>query len=77
MFKASDLKMELRSLFHLNHFVVLPYSVFLILSVSDLPRWGIEVDLIVPASFLHSYSYRPALGAFIFDLAFLIPKTIL
>ena len=28
VFKASDLKMELRSLFHLNHFVVLPYSVF-------------------------------------------------
>ena len=69
--------MELRSLFHLNHFVVLPYSVFWILSVSDLPRWGIEVNLIVPASFLHSYRYGSTLGAFIFDLAFLIPKTIL
>ena len=28
VFKASDLEMELRSLFHLNHSVVLPYSVF-------------------------------------------------
>lgn len=49
--------MELRSLFHLNHSVVLPYSVFSRSIVSDLPFRGIKVNLVVSASFLDSNRY--------------------
>ena len=57
MFKASDLEMELRSLFHLNHSVVLPYSVFIRSIVSDLPFRGLNE---VPK--LEAIHYEPVIA---------------
>ena len=76
MFKASDLEMELRSLFHLNHSVVLPYSVFSRSVVSDLPFGGIKVNLVVSASFLDSDRYGSALFTLILDFHFIISITV-
>ena len=72
MFKASDLEMELRSLFHLNHSVVLPYSVFSRSIVSDLPFRGIKVNLVVSASFLDSNRYGSAPFTLILDFPLII-----
>ena len=72
MFKASDLEMELRSLFHLNHSVVLPYSVFSRSVVSDLPFRGIKVNLVVSASFLDSNRYGSAPFTLILDFPLII-----
>ena len=72
MFKASDLEMELRSLFHLNHSVVLLYSVFSRSIVSDLPFRGIKVNLVVSASFLDSNRYGSAPFTLILDFPLII-----
>ena len=72
MFKASDLEMELRSLFHLNHSVVLPYSVFSRSIVSDFPFWGIKVEPGGPASVLDSNRYGSAPFALILDFPLII-----
>ena len=76
MFKASDLEMELRSLFHLNHSVVLPYSVFSRSVVSDLPFRGIKVNLVVSSSFLDSNRYGSAPFTLILDFPFIISITV-
>ena len=72
MFKASDLEMELRSLFHLNHSVVLPNSVFSRSIISDLPFRGIKVNLVVSASFLDSNRYGSAPFTLILDFPLII-----
>lgn len=64
--------MELRSLFHLNHSVVLPYSVFIRSIVSDLPFRGIKVNFVVSSSFLDSNRYGSAPFALILDFPLII-----
>ena len=64
--------MELRSLFHLNHSVVLLYSVFSRSIISDLPFRDIKVNLVVSASFLDSNRYGSAPFTLILDFPLII-----
>ena len=74
--------MELRSLFHLNHSVVMPYSFFIIvmcyftLRITYLPNRAINIYTSMPSALLGSYRNNLTSIALVSYTAFFVPMTV-